>query len=67
MSTYNHPDEIALYMDNNGDDGLTSVQLCEDGTYYCYNDKFDFGAETLIELKAKLEKYEYTLISGELH
>lgn len=57
-------EEVALY--DGGDDGLTHIMKKKDGSYFCRNNKFDFLAEDLAQLKWKLNNYGYHCISGKL-
>jgi hypothetical protein len=62
-STFESDDEVAIY---DGNDGLTHIRKRKDGTYYGCNDKFDFNATDLADLKWKLNNWGYHCISGEL-
>ena len=61
--TFNSDSEIAIY---DSEEGLTYIEKRKDGTYYGYNDEFDFDAKDLDELKMKLNKWGYRCIAGEL-
>jgi len=59
--TFSSDTEIAIY---DGEDGMTYIEKLPDGTFYGYNDNFDFDAENSEELLAKLTEWGYTLIAG---
>ena len=61
--TFDGQDEIAIY---SGDEGLTHIEKRANGTYYGRNDKFDFYADDLNDLKNKLRKWRYELVAGGL-
>lgn len=59
--TFSSDAEIAIY---NGEDGMTYIEKRPDGTFYGYNDSFDFDAENAEELLGKLTEWGYTLVAG---
>ena len=54
--------EIAIY---DGQEGLTYIEK-RGNSYYGYNNDFDFVAKNKKELKEKLKRWEYVLISGSI-
>ena len=59
--TFSSDAEIAIY---DGADGMTYIEKRPDGTFYGYNDNFDFDAENAEELLGKLTEWGYTLVAG---